>query len=115
MEHLAFVPANGSAPPQRLKAVEDLDRGVSGLRSSADGKSVIATVTDDRSVYPVSITRTAVTRLLDPPVVVSSFSTGGGQTVLLSGNDVRPTEIYATDGKALRPITHANDALINAL
>ena len=115
MEHLAFVPANGSAPPQRLKAVEDLDRGVSGLRSSADGKSVIATVTDDRSVYPVSITRTAVTRLLDPPVVVSSFSTGGGKTVLLSGNDVKPTEIYAMEGKALRQITHQNDALMNEL
>jgi len=115
MEHLVFVPANGSAPPQRLKAVEDLDRGVSGLRSSADGKSVIATVTDDRSVYPVSITRTSFTRLLDSPVVVSSFSTGGGRTVLLSGNDNKPTEIYAIEGKTLRQITHQNDALMSEL
>ena len=105
MEHLAFVPADGSAAPTRVKAVEDLDRGVSGLRSAGDGKSVMATVTDDRSVYPVSITRTAVTRLLNPPVVVSSLSIGGGHTVVLSGNDAKPTEIYAMEGKSLRQIT----------
>jgi dipeptidyl aminopeptidase/acylaminoacyl peptidase len=115
MEHLAFVPADGSAAPARVKAVEDLDRGVSGLRSSADGKSVIATVTDDRSVYPVSITRTAVTRLLDSPVVVSNLSIAGGHTVLLSGNDIKPTEIYAMEGKTLRQLTHQNDALMNEL
>jgi len=115
MEHLAFVPADGSAAPARVKAVEDLDRGVSGLRSSADGKSVIATVTDDRSVYPVSITRTAVTRLLDSPVVVSNLSIAGGHTVLLSGNDTKPTEIYAMEGKTLRQLTHQNDALMNEL
>jgi dipeptidyl aminopeptidase/acylaminoacyl peptidase len=115
MEHLVFVAADGSTPPQRLKAVEDLDRGVSGLRSAADGKSVIATVTDDRSVYPVSITRTAVTRLLDSPIVVSSLATGGGKTVLLSGNDSKPTEIYAMEGKTLRQITHQNDLLMTEL
>ena len=115
MEHLAYVPADGSAPPTRLKAVEDLDRGVSGLRSSADGKSVIATVTDDRSVYPISITRTAVTRLLDAPIVVSNLSIGGGKTVLLSGNNLKSTEIYAMEGKTLRQLTHQNDALLNEL
>jgi dipeptidyl aminopeptidase/acylaminoacyl peptidase len=115
MEHLAWVSADGSAAPARIKAVEDLDRGVSGVRSAADGKSVLVTVTDDRSVYPVSITRTSVTRLLDPPVVVSSLSMGGGRTVLLSGNDKKPTEIYAMEGKTLRQITHQNDALMSEL
>src|SRR5262245_20032126 len=115
MEHLAFVPADGSALPARVKAVEDLDRGVTGLRSSADGRSTIATVTDDRSVYPVSITRTSLTRLLDAPVAVSSLSIGGGRTVLLSGNDLKPTEVYAMEGKTLRQITHQNDALMNEL
>ncbi|HEY8203826.1 MAG TPA: S9 family peptidase [Pyrinomonadaceae bacterium] len=115
MEHLASVPADGSAAPARIKAVEDLDRGVSGVRSAADGKSVIATVTDDRSVYPVSITRTSLTRLLDSPVVVSSLSMGGGRTVLLSGNDKKPTEIYVMEGKTLRQITHQNDALMSEL
>ncbi len=115
MEHLAFVPADGSAAPSRMKAVEDLDRGVSGLRVSSDGKSVNALVTDDRSVYPVSITRAAVVRLMNPPVVVSSLNTGGGHTVLLSGDDTKPTEVYAMEGNALRQLTHQNGALLAEL
>src|SRR6266481_5371207 len=115
MEHLAFVPADGSTQPSRMKAVEDLDRGVSGLRVSSDGKSVNALVTDDRSVYPVSITRTAVVRLMNPPVVVSSLNTGGGHTVLLSGDDTKPTEVYAMEGNALRQLTHQNGALVAEL
>jgi dipeptidyl aminopeptidase/acylaminoacyl peptidase len=115
MEHLMFVPADGSAAPTRVKAVEDLDRGVSGLRFDNDGKSLDAFVTDDRSVYPVSITRNTVTRLLNPPVVVSSLSNGGGHTVVLSGNDKKPTEVYAMEGSALRQLTHQNDALLAEL
>jgi len=115
MEHLAFVPADGSTAPSRMKAVEDLDRGVSGLRVSSDGKSVNALVTDDRSVYPVSITRAAVVRLMNPPVVVSSLNTGGGHTVLLSGDDTKPTEIYAMEGNALRQLTRQNGALLAEL
>ena len=115
MEHLAFVPADGSTAPSRMKAVEDLDRGVSGLRVSSDGKSVNALVTDDRSVYPVSITRAAVVRLMNPPVVVSSLNTAGGHTVLLSGDDTKPTEVYAMEGNALRQLTHQNGALLAEL
>ena len=113
MEHLVFVPTDGSAAPARVKAAENLDRGVSGLRMSGD--SLFAFVTDDRSVYPVSITRNNVKRLLDSPVVVSSFSMGGGHSVLLCGNDNRPTEICAMEGKNLRRITHQNDGLMNEL
>ncbi len=115
MEHLVFVPSDGSAAPSRVKAVEDLDRGVSGLRVSSDGKSVNALVTDDRSVYPVSITRTAVVRLMNPPVVVSSLNSNGGHTVLLSGDDTKPTEVNAMEGSALRQLTHQNDALFAEL
>src|SRR5256886_5644609 len=39
----------------------------------------------------------------------------GAHTVLLSGNDNKPTEIYAMEGKTLRQITHQNDALLNEL
>jgi len=115
MEHLVFAAAGGSAAPTRVKPVEDLDRGVSGLRFDSDGKSLIALVSDDRSVYPVSVTRNSVTRLLNPPVVVSSLTNGGGHTVLLSGNDAKPTEVYALEGKTLRQLTHQNDALMAEL
>lgn len=115
MEHLVVVPADGSAAPARIKAVEDLDRGVSGVRVGSDGKSANALVTDDRSVYPISITPTSVTRLLNPPVVVSSLNNSGGHTVVLSGNDNKPTEIYAMEGSVLRQLTHQNDALFTEL
>jgi dipeptidyl aminopeptidase/acylaminoacyl peptidase len=115
MEHLVFVPADGSAAPTRVKALEDLDRGVSGVRFAADGKSVIVLVTDDRSVYPASVSRNAVVPLMNPPLVVSSLNMGGGRTVALSGNDSKPTEVYAMEGKALRRLTHQNDALIAEL
>src|SRR5437870_2348662 len=115
MEHLMFVPADGSAAPTRGKAVEELDRGVSGLRFVSDSQSLIALVADDRSVYAISVTRNAVKRSLDSPVVVSSLSIAGAHTVLLSGNDIKPTEIYAMEGKTLRQITHQNDALMNEL
>jgi dipeptidyl aminopeptidase/acylaminoacyl peptidase len=115
MEHLAFVPADGSAPPARVKAVEDLDRGVSGLRFSADGKSVIASVTDNRSVYLISVNRNTVTRLLDPPVVVSNLTIAGGRTALMCGSNNRPSEVCAMEGKTLRQITHQNDKLMNEL
>src|SRR3989442_6454328 len=44
MEHLMFVPADGRAAPTRVKAVEELDRGVSGLRFVSDTQSLIALV-----------------------------------------------------------------------
>jgi dipeptidyl aminopeptidase/acylaminoacyl peptidase len=115
MEHLVFVPADGSGAPTRVKAVEDLDRGVSGLRFGNDGKSVTVLVADDRSVYPASVSRNAVVRLMNPPVVVSSLNNGGGHTVVLSGNDNKPTEAYAMEGNALRQLTHQNDALMAEL
>ena len=115
MEHLMFVPVDGSSAPTRVKAVEDLDRGVSGLRFGTETGSLIALVSDDRSVYPISINRNAVKRLLDPPVTVSSLSITGGHTVLLSGDDKKSTEIYTMEGKMLRQITHQNDTLMNEL
>ncbi len=115
MEHLMFVPVDGRAAPTRVKAVEDLDRGVSGLRFDNDGKSLDVVVTDDRSVYPVSITRNTVTRLLNSPVVVSSLNNGGGHTVVLSGSDTKPAEMYAMEGSALRQLTHQNDSLMAEL
>jgi len=115
MEHLVFVPADGNAAPTRVKAVEDLDRGVSGIRFGANGKSVIVLVTDDRSVYPASVSRTAVEQLIAPPIVVSSLSNGGGHTALLSGNDSKLTEVYVMEGGTLRQLTHQNDALLREL
>ncbi|MCU1268066.1 MAG: peptidase prolyl oligopeptidase active site domain protein [Acidobacteria bacterium] len=115
MDRLLFVPADGSSAPTRVKAVDDLDRGVSGLRFGVDDKSLTVLVTDDRSVYPANVSRNAVQRLMASPVVVSSLTSGGGHVALLSGNDAKPTEIYALEGGSLRQLSHQNDALLAEL
>ena len=51
MDHLALAPADGSGPPARLKATEDLDRGIGAPRFSPDGKWLRFLVVDDRSAY----------------------------------------------------------------
>jgi hypothetical protein len=85
------VAIDGSAPPSRVKAFEALDRGISGLRSTDDGKALLATITDDMSAYPIVIAGYNITRLLPSPVVVNGFSTARGHVVCLSGNDNKPT------------------------
>jgi len=117
MDHLALVATDGSAAPIRLKASEDLDRGVSSPKFSADGKSITFLVTDDRSVYPMkaSISGGAGERLLSPPVVIGNLVTAGGTTVTISGNDSKPGEIYVWEKNGLRQLTHQNDALMAEL
>src|SRR5712691_8038783 len=114
MDHLTFVPADGSGAPTRVKSVEDLDRGVSGLRFGGD-KSLNFLVTDDRSVYPARVSRDSFERLMNSPIVVSNLTEGGGHVALLSGNDTKPTEVYAMESGALRQLTHQNDSLLAEL
>src|SRR5581483_3662051 len=79
MERVAVVPVDGSTPPVLVKAAADLDRGVSSPRFTADGKSIMVLVTDDRSVYPArfALSGGATEKLLAPPVVVSNPSSAG--------------------------------------
>jgi dipeptidyl aminopeptidase/acylaminoacyl peptidase len=117
MEHLTLVSSDGGAAPMRVKAAEDLDRGVSAPSFSPDGKSIRFTVTDDRAVYParVNIAGGAVERLLNPPIVVSSWVAEGGGSAVISGGDTKYNEIYALEGGALRQLTHQNDELFTEL
>jgi dipeptidyl aminopeptidase/acylaminoacyl peptidase len=117
MEHLTLVPPDGSSAPVRVKATEDLDRGVGSPRWSTDGKSITVLVTDDRSVYPVrvNVAGGTVERLMAPPVVVSSPTAAGSCSAVLSGGDTKHAEIYAVDGRNLRQLTHHNDALFAEL
>jgi dipeptidyl aminopeptidase/acylaminoacyl peptidase len=111
MPHLATVPADGSAAPERFAAVEAMDRGVSQPRFV--GGAVEFLVADDRSLYPAELPAGggAVERLMKPPVVVSEWSMAGGRTVALSASDARPNVVFALENGRLRPITHQNDAL----
>ena len=117
MDHLALVPADGSSAPTRLKATEDLDRGVSSPRFSPDGKSIRFLVTDDRSVYPmrVILPNGKAERLLSPPIVISSWNFGGGKALVMSGGNSKATEVHVWEGNSLRQLTRQNDALFSEL
>ena len=117
MERLNLVPSDGSAPPSRFKAAEDLDRGVSSARFNADGIYINFLVTDDRSQYPVraKVSGGPAERLMQQPIVLSSWNAGGNKTVVLSGGDKKATEIQVVEPGGLRQLTHQNDALIAEL
>ena len=117
MDHLALVASDGSSAPTRVKATEDLDRGVSSPRFSADGKSIRFLVTDDRSVYPmkVNLSGGAAERLLSPPLVMSGWNFNGGKAVAISGGDAKANEIYVWQGNSLRQLTQQNDGLFAEL
>ena len=104
MEHLALVAAEGSGAPMRVKATEDLDRGVGSPRFSADGKAITVLVTDDQSVYPARVTLATnrVEKLIAAPVVVSSVTAAGTCAATLSGGDAKSTEVYRVDRGAAR-------------
>jgi dipeptidyl aminopeptidase/acylaminoacyl peptidase len=117
MDHLTLVASDGSRTPTRFKATEDLDRGVSTPRFSTDGRSITFLVTDDRSVYPAraNVSGGPAEKLIKPPIVMSSWNSAVGRTVVLSGGDAKATEIYEVEGNGLRQITHQNDSLIAEL
>ena len=117
MDHLALVPADGSSSPTRLKATEDLDRGVSSPRFASDGKSIRFLVVDDRSVYPMRATlpNGKAERLLSPPIVMSNWNFASNKAVVMSGGNAKANEIYVWEGDSLRQLTRQNDALLSEL
>ena len=117
MDRLALVPADGSSAPTRLKASEDLDRGVALPRFSPDGKSIRFLVTDDRSVYPMRahLPNGKAERLLSPPVVIANWNFAGGKAVVTSGGNSKANEIYVWEGNSLRQLTRQNDPLFAEL
>ena len=113
MNHLTTVASDGSSAPVRVKAAEDLDRGVSNPNFSADGRSLNVLVTDDMSVYPAKIDLASgkFDRMMSPPIVISNWDHAGGKVAVLSGGDSKATEIYAFENGALRQLTRQNEAL----
>lgn len=117
MTHLVVVAADGSAAPKRVTAVEALDRGVSGPQFTTDGKAIRFLVTDSRSVYPAQVTLATgkIERLMNPPVVVSSWDTAGQCSCVMSGGDAKYNEVHAFENGKLRQLTHRNDELFAEL
>jgi dipeptidyl aminopeptidase/acylaminoacyl peptidase len=114
LNRLAVVPVSGGAP---RVLTESLDRGVSGTFFSVDGKSLVFTVADDRTVYlaTVPVAGGKVDRLIVGARVIGQPSSAKGHTVVTSGTSTEPTELYAVDGKALRKLTTHNEGIAAAL
>lgn len=117
MTYLAIVPADGSAPATRVKAAEALDRDVTDLHFTADGKAIDFLVLDDRSVYPARwvLNESTVARRMPGPIVVSDQTVAGTCSAVLSGGDSKLDEVYAMEDGSLRQLSHRNDALLAEL
>ena len=116
LNKLAVVASDGSAPARVVTA--SLDRPVSTPRFSADGKSVLATISDDRAepLVRINIADGSVQRVVAGKRTVSGFSTlPDGRTALLLTTPDRAPEIFAVDGDAPRQLSHQNDSLFAQL
>ena len=118
LNKLAVVASDGSAAARVVTAA--LDRPVSIERFSADGRAVLATMSDDRAapLVRIRVADGAVERLIDGPRVVADVSTGtdGRAAVLLTTPDRAP-EVFAREsaGGTLRQLSHHNDSLFAQL
>lgn len=115
---LAIVKSDGSAPARVLTAA--FDRPLDAPTFSTDGRSVLAVAVDDRAQarVRVAIADGRVERIDHDRTVVLRYSAGalaGTRAALLVSTPDRPAEVYASDGGALRQLTHVNDSLVAAL
>ncbi len=106
---LALISKNGGEP--RLLSAQ-LDRGVSGPRYNADGKTVVGLVTEDRYQYPAQfdVQTGAMTRLLQGMDIVQGAHTAAGKWAMLASNPSTPAELYAFENGNLRRLTHHTDS-----
>jgi dipeptidyl aminopeptidase/acylaminoacyl peptidase len=110
---LAVVPSAGGAAKVLTAA---LDRPVSDpITWTADGKSLLFEVEDDRSSYVgrLAVAGGAVEKVTSGRRWVGGYSRGGdGALTLLTGTATEVAEVYACENGAFRKLTHQNDALL---
>ncbi len=114
VRNLAVVGASGGTP-KILTA--GLDRNVSQPVWSRDGRSLSFTVEDDGARWLGRVPRNggAIQPILTGRRDVLFISQQGDKTAVLSSNAVSPPEVFALEGQKFRPLSKANDALIEQL
>jgi dipeptidyl aminopeptidase/acylaminoacyl peptidase len=118
LNRVAVVASDGSAPARVVTA--SLDRPVSSVRFTADGRAVLATLSDDRAeqLVRIRVADGAVERLIGGRRVVAGYSAhADGRAAVLLSTPNRAPEIFARDvaGGALRQLSHHNDSLFAQL
>ncbi len=113
---VAIVPAAGG--PSRLLTLP-LDRPASGpIVWSADGRSVLFNVADDRVAYVARMPAAGgpVERLTSGREVVAGLSRrDDGAFAVLRSTATSANEVFALENGALRQLSHQNDALFSEL
>ena len=91
-----------------------IDRCFYKPKWSADGKSVIALIEESRNTYlsRIAVDSGKVEHLTSGSRFDVDFVVGRDRIAALTGDDTHPPELFALAGKALRPLTHQNDALL---
>ncbi len=115
MTQLYVISADGGAP---MPLAPKLDQWVGAPELTADGKSALAEVSDDRNSYlaqfPLSGSGEIKRLTLDKGAVASHDQAAGHVAVLWTSDSTDP-EIYALEGTHLRRLTDHNDALLASL
>ncbi|HET6576750.1 MAG TPA: S9 family peptidase [Gemmatimonadales bacterium] len=108
VQSVAVVPSAGG--PARV-LTRALDRNVLSPAFSRDGSSVLFLVEGDRVYHLARVPAAggAVERLVEGPRALTDFELGrdGRLAVASSGSDA-PMELFAVEGRELRPITRQN-------
>lgn len=118
LNKLAIVSSDASAPARIVTTT--LDRPVSSPRFSADGKSVLAIIADDRSqeLVRIRVADGGVEHVLDGRRVVAAFTNVADRLAILLSTPDRAGEVFAVDATpaiAVRQLSHQNDSLFSQL
>lgn len=114
-QKLAVVPANGG--PARI-VTPSLDRNVLSPRWSADGKSLLFLLEDDRvtQLARVPAQGGSVELLSKGRRQVSDYSiSSNGRVTVLASSPTAPHEVFALEGTELRPLSRQNDQWLRSI
>ena len=114
-QKLAVVPASGG-PPRIV--TPSLDRNVLSPRWSADGKSLLFLLEDDRVTHLARVPAQggSVELLTKGRRQVSDYSVStNGRVTVLASSPTAPHEVFALEGTELRPLSRQNDQWLRSI
>ena len=112
---LAVSPASGGEP---VLLTAGLDRPIQAPRWSIDGRHLYFTLEDDRSVQLARVAAAGgkIERLTERGAVVKDLALGrDGRVALIVTRGTQPAEVFALEGKTLRPLSRQNEAWLAEL
>jgi dipeptidyl aminopeptidase/acylaminoacyl peptidase len=114
-QKLAVVPASGG-PPRIV--TPSLDRNVLSPRWSADSKSLLFLLEDDRVTHLARVPAQggSVELLTKGRRQVSDYSVStNGRVTVLASSPTAPHEVFALEGTELRPLSRQNDQWLRSI